>query len=162
MKKLYLLSSLLALSFTAHSQGGQTYLIKQKGCQFGAEIVAAFAVQIENTVSEIVSKTEPNSTARKKQYQDVVDSSQRMIDKVYLETKRKKEEQLNDPTNSSKSYYEKISYEANLSIYYMSVVLAYEIGVAAALENASQNKKFSETRYLRHIESECLSVSDKK
>ena len=62
MKKLYLLSSLLVLSFTAHSQGGQTYLIKQKGCQFGAEIVAAFAVQIENTVSEIVSKNEPNST----------------------------------------------------------------------------------------------------
>jgi len=162
MKKLYLLLTLLGLSCTAQSQGGQTYLIKQKGCQFGAEIVAAFAVQIESTVSEIISKTEPNSVARKKQYQDVVDSSEKMIDKVYIETKRKKEEQLNDPTNASKSYYEKISYEANLSMYYMSVGIVYKIGVASALQNASQNKKFSEARYLRHVESECLSVSDKK
>ena len=86
MKKLYLLLTLLGLSCTAQSQGGQTYLIKQKGCQFGAEIVAAFAVQIESTVSEIISKTEPNSVARKKQYQDVVDSSEKMIDKVLAPT----------------------------------------------------------------------------
>ena len=149
---------LMFISCSANSSNGFAEKIKQMGCQLGAERVAAYAVKIENSVTDIVTKTEPNSALRKKYYQDLVDSTEKSIDTFYSVTKEVKEEKLNDPSFKAKNHYQRISEEANLSMYYTAAVFAYEIGIATALQNGSQNKKFSETRYLRHVESECLSV----
>jgi len=162
MKNLYLLTILLSISCSALSGDGITEKFKQMGCKFGAESVAPYAVKIENAVGEIVSKTEPNSALRKKYYQDLVDSTEKSIDIFYTVTKEVKEGTINDPSFKAKNQYQRMSDEANLSIYYTASVFAYELGIAMALQNGSQNKKYSETRYLRNVESECLSVSDKK
>ena len=158
MKNYYLIMALLSISFAAKSSNVETDRIKQMGCQLGAERVAAYAVKIENAVTQIVNKTEPNSALRKKYDQDLVDSTEKSIDTFYSVTKEVKEEKLKDPSFKAKDHYLRIAHEANLSIYYTAAVFAYELGVSTALQNGSQNKKFSETRYLRHVESECLSV----
>lgn len=158
MNHYFLLTTLLCISCSANSSNAFSDKIKQMGCQFGAERVSAYAVKIENSVAEIVSKTEPNSALRKKYYQELVDSTEKSIDTFFSVMKENKEEQMNDPSFKAKNHYQRISVEANLSIYNTAAVFAFELGIATALKNGSQNIKFSDTRYLRHIESECLSV----
>ena len=161
-KIIFIFLSLAVVCSDVFSESTDTYIMKKQGCEAGAEKVAPIAKAVQDELVEIFNKTQPNSPERKKAYKELIDLTEQYIDKVYEKSKIKKEELIKNSKNKKQNYDQTIIDEINYNLYYKFYLYSIEYGIAIATSNAANNKIYSQSRYERIVEEDCMSISPTK
>ena len=158
-KIIFIFLSLTAVCNDVISESSDIYIMKTQACKAGAEKVAPIAKAVQDSVVEIVKKTQPDTSDRKRAYKELIDMTEQYIDSVYEKIKTNKEELIQKSKSKNQNYDQVILDEIHYNLYYKLYLYSIEYGITIATSNATSNKIYSQSKYERIIEEECMSIS---